>query len=170
MSINKISKMWKFYFWPIVWILIFLPNLIFSFSFDGAALIFSRIIGTVLLIFSLFLSSSGGRTLAKYGHKEEHETFWPDKFQTVGIFSCMRHPMHFGLALFPVSLALISGYVASILASGWGVVAALWFVIQIEEKDTIQRFGKEYYEYIKKVPPFSLRLICIKNAFNIWKN
>lgn len=161
--------LWKFIFWPVVWILISIPSYIWPISLVGLWLIFARVLGVILFFYSMFLASSGGRTLAKFAHQEAHKTFWPDKFTTFGIFGCMRHPMHLGLALFPISVALISGFVLSIFSSGWGVVAALWFIIQIEEKDTIEKYRELYTDYMQKVPPLSLKISCIKEALKVWK-
>jgi protein-S-isoprenylcysteine O-methyltransferase Ste14 len=168
-KLKNMSMIWKFYFWPIAWLLVLLPSLAFPILLENIWLIVARIIGVILLIYSMFLASSGGRTLAKYGHKAEHVTFWPDEFSMVGIFSCMRHPMHLGLAIFPLSVALISENVVAIAASGWGVAAALWFVLHVEEKDTLMKYGEAYSEYMKKTPPFSLKFSCMKKAFNVWK-
>lgn len=168
-KLKNISMIWKFYFWPAVWLLVLLPSLEFPILLENIWLIAGRILGVILLIYSMFLVSSGGRTLAKYGHKAEHETFWPDEFSMVGIFSCMRHPMHLGLAILPLSVALISGNVVAIAASGWGVAAALWFVLHVEEKDTLMKYGKAYSEYMKKIPPFSFKFSCVKKAFSVWR-
>ena len=77
--------------------------------------------------------------------------------------------MHLGLAIFPISVALISGFVLPIFSSGWGVAAALWFIVQIEEKDTIKKYGENYTDYMQKVPPLSLKIECIKEALKVWK-
>lgn len=166
----KINTLWKFFFWPVVWIFIFIPGYIWPISLGGLWLVFTRVLGIILFIYSMFLASIGGRTLAKFAHQEARETFWPDKFTTFGIFGCMRHPMHFGLAMFPISVALISGFVLPIFSSGWGVAAALWFVIQIEEKETIEKYGELYIDYMQKVPPLSLSMSCIKAALQVWKH
>ncbi len=165
----KVAKMWKFYFWLFVWSSVFLPSLFYSLMLEGVWLIVSRILGGILLVCSLLLASSGGRTLAKYAHKEAHETFWPDKFQRVGIFNCMRHPMHLGLAIFPIAVTLLSGLVLAIFSSGWGVTAAFGFVLFIEEKDTLEKYGDEYSTYMKEVPPFSIKIKCFKEAIKVWK-
>jgi protein-S-isoprenylcysteine O-methyltransferase Ste14 len=125
--------------------------------------------GAILLVAALFLASSGGRTLAKFAHQEAHEHFWPDKFTEFGVFGCMRHSMHLGLAILPMSLALISGSALTIAASGWGVAAALWFVLVIEEKDTLDKYGRVYTDYMQRVPPFSLTPACFKAALKVWK-
>lgn len=166
----KITMLWKFIFWPIVWFLVFLPGIMMPLTLSGFWLTASRLFGVLLLLYSLFLASSGGRVLAKNAHQEAHETFWPDKFTEFGIFSCMRHSMHLGLAIFPVAFALLSGLILPILASGWGVTAALWFVLQIEEKDALSKFGQTYMDYMLRVPPFSLRPGCIKAGLQIWRN
>ncbi len=166
---KNLKRLWKFYFWVIVWGLSFAPIIIFPTMLIGGWLIASRILGVFLLIYSLFLSSSGGRTLARFAHQEAHETYWPDKFTEIGIFGCMRHAMHLGLGIFPLAVALISGFVFAIAASGWGVAAALWFVLVIEEKDTLEKYGSVYTDYMQRVPPFSLKLSCVKKALGIWK-
>jgi protein-S-isoprenylcysteine O-methyltransferase Ste14 len=124
--------------------------------------------GSILLAISLLLTSAGGRTLAKQGHQKEHETVWPDKFTEFGVLGCMRHPMHLGLALFPVAVALISGSLSAICSSGWGVAGALWFVLYIEEKDALGKYNTVYSDYMQRVPPFSLKADCIKKALQTW--
>lgn len=118
----KITTIWKFLYWPVVWILIFIPGLIWPVALEGVWLTLSRIVGMILLLFALFYSNSGGRVLARLGHREEHKTFWPDRFMEFGCFACMRHPMHMGLALFPIALALLFGRVLPIVGSGWGKI------------------------------------------------
>lgn len=166
---RKITMIWKFIYWPFIWLLIFIPAFLWPLSLHGTWKIVSIIAGILLLFCSLFLSASGGRILARLAHSEKHETFWPDKFTDFGIFSCMRHPMHLGLAIFPVAIALISGFVPAICSSGWGVAGALWFVIYIEEKDALEKFAQIYNDYMQKVPPFSLKPGCLKKALLIWK-
>ncbi|MGD9900185.1 MAG: isoprenylcysteine carboxylmethyltransferase family protein [Calditrichaceae bacterium] len=161
--------LWKFYYWPIVWLFVFLPGFIWPILLEGAWLVAARIAGVVLLIYALFLTSTGGRVLARLGHQEAHETFWPDKFTEFGIFKFMRHPMHLGLALFPLAIALISGMALPIAGAGWGVTGALWFVLQIEEKDNLKKFGQVYCNYAQKVPPFSISLKCLKAGMEIWR-
>ena len=161
---RKITMLWKFFYWPLVWLLVFFPGIIWPLYVHGILKITAIILGIFVLGFSLLLTSAGGRTLAKTGHQSNHETIWPDKFTDGGIFSCMRHPMHLGLALFPVALSLISGSVPAILSSGWGVSGALWFVLFIEEKDALNKYGGQYSAYMLRVPPFSFAGKCFKEA------
>ncbi len=162
-KLNKITKVWKFFYWPVVWLIVYVPAFVRPVYLYGFQKTIALVFGLILIGISLLLTSAGGRTLAQKGHQKDHKTLWPDKFIEFGIFNCMRHPMHLGLAIFPVALALISGSVPAILSSGWGVSGALWFVLQIEEKDALNKYGMVYSAYMQKVPPFSLRLRCIKS-------
>ncbi len=167
---RKITMVWKFIYWPIVWFVVFIPALFLPVSLHGIPKITSMLAGIILFAISMLLTSSGGRTLAQFGHQKAHETIWPDKFTEFGIFSCMRHPMHLGLAIFPIALALMSCSVTAILSSGWGVAGALWFVLYIEERDALSKYGRVYSDYMQRVPPFSIKIECFKKALMIWKN
>ncbi|MBW1994824.1 MAG: hypothetical protein JRI77_10310 [Deltaproteobacteria bacterium] len=79
------------------------------------------------------------------------------------------HPMHLGLALLSVAVAMMWGSIPVILASGWGVAAAFWFVLMIEEKETLQRFGDEYSRYMQRTPPFVLSPKCLRKGYNTVK-
>ncbi len=170
MKSRKITMVWKFIYWPVIWFFVFVPALFWPVSLHGILKISGMFTGVILLAVALLLTSAGGRTLAKWGHKEAHETIWPDNFIDFGIFSCMRHPMHLGLALFPVAVALMSGSVPAICSSGWGVSSALWFVLHIEEKDALSKYGLVYSEYMQRVLPFSFTVNCLKKALMIWQN
>ena len=161
--------LWKFMFWPIVWIVIFLPGWIWPLYLDGFIRLAAFISGLILFTATMALTAIGGRTLKRFAHQDGHKTFWPDRFTAEGIFSCMRHPMHLGLALLPVATALMWGSLPVILASGWGVAAALWFVLVIEEQDTLRRFDNEYTDYMQRTPPFSLSLSCLRKGYDTIK-
>jgi len=157
---------WKFYYWVVTLFVVLLPGVFIDIKIEGflGGLLF--IIGFLLLIYSLSLASIAGRTLKLFGHKDlQNKTFWPDKFIEIGIYKCMRHPMHLGLALLPLSIALIWGNVASIIASGWGVAAALFFVLNFEEPQTIRRFSN-YCKYLERVKPFNLSFNCLKEGLD----
>ena len=164
---QKMKMVGKFVYWPLVWTAMFLPVFFWPIKLSGFWRALSVLLGLAMLIVSLMLTAGGGRTLAKTGHQPERATFWPDKFTDFGVFGCMRHPMHLGLAIFPVALALLSGYAVAICSSGWGVAAALWFVLHIEEKEALQKYGATYGNYMQRVPPFSLRPECFKKILNV---
>ena len=89
-----------------------------------------------------------------------------NKLVRSGVYSCMRHPMHFGLLFFPLSLALIAGSVSFIV-----IIAPLEMILMVvmikllEEREAIAKFGEEYVRYMKEVPMFNLRPECLKKLF-----
>ncbi len=72
--------------------------------------------------------------------------------------------MHLGIGLLPLSVALISGNLAMILASGWGLGATFWFVLSIEEPETLRKYKDDYIKYLQKTPAFSLSLKCLEDG------
>ncbi len=159
----------KALFWFIVYICIFSTYFIWDKKLSGITSYISLIIGTFLLIYSIVLTAIAGRTLKKFAHKKKGE-FIPDRFVDIGIYSCMRHPMHLGIGFLPLSVALISGNLAMILASGWGVAATFWFVLSIEEPETLVKYKDHYIKYLQKTPAFSSSLKCLEDGLYALKD
>lgn len=134
---------------------------IFGWSYASS----SVFLGLILFVDAIVLTAVGGRTLRYFAHQEDRKTFWPDKFTVVGIYGCMRHPMHLGLALLPVAIALMWGSIPVILTAGWSVAAAFWFVLTIEEKEALQYFGNEYSRYMQDTPAFTLAPKCLMKGY-----
>ncbi len=163
------KQLWKFLYWPLLWAATLYSGYILckypSCRFKGVTGYASIIIGLIIIAYSLLLTSIGGRTLKRYGHVKSR--LWPDKLVTVGIYSCMRHPQHLGLSLFPVGLGLLARSLGSVIASGWAVVGALLFVLMIEEPECLNKYGEDYYNYMRRVPAFSLNPGCIVKGIKL---
>ncbi len=143
----------KFAFWIISWILLVLIG-VFTPGYIGYNFILIPL-GFAFLIYGLILNAIAGRTLKKYGHFEIKKGIKaPEKLVTKGIYSCMRHPAQFGSIFFGVGIAILTRNLFSILAAGWYMAVALYFILAVEEKETYERFGRKYMEYAKRVPPF----------------
>lgn len=154
----------KILFWVLVYFAIFFVALMHNFKFHGISKFLSTLLGLFITVYALALASIAGRTLKRYAHKEPGSSFVPDKFTQVGIYSCMRHPMHLGIGLLPFGLALLFGNIGATLASGWVVAAAFWFVLVVEEPEVIASYGKSYSEYMQKVPAFKMSLRCLEDG------
>jgi len=154
----------KAIFWLIVYIFVFSVGFLSNLKISGICYLLMALLGVGLLLYSFALAAIAGRTLKKFAHKVKGESFIPDKFTDVGIYSCMRHPMHLGIALMPLALSLIWGNLGAVLASGWALAAGFWFVLAVEEPEVIKEYKQDYIEYMQKVPPFSLSLKCLENA------
>ena len=154
----------KVLFWVIVYIGILLVGLLSDWYIIGICKYILAIVGIFIASYAFALSSIAGRTLKRYAHKEPNSGFVPDKFTSFGIYSCMRHPMHLGIGLLPLGIALLFGNVGAVLVSGWALAAAFWFVLSIEEPETIESYKESYIEYMQKVPAFSFSLRCIETG------
>ncbi len=121
-----------------------------------------------LMIFNLLINSSRntGRFLALWGREGKLPRMETNKLVTIGYYACMRHPMHFGLLLFPLAIAFMIGSLSFIL-----IIAPLEILLMIimiklvEEPQAVRKFGEEYLRYRDQVPMFSLRLECLKALF-----
>ena len=94
----------------------------------------------------------------------------PDKLVTEGIYSCMRHPAQFGSIFFGIGLSFLTMKLIAILYTGWISVIALYFILAIEEKETLELFGKEYCEFLKMRKPFTFSYQCLKRGIKSLKN
>jgi protein-S-isoprenylcysteine O-methyltransferase Ste14 len=162
---------WKFGFWFSSWASIVLVG---YFSPEivqwGAARYLLIAIGIALIIYGLLLNSIAGRTLKKYGHFDIKKGIKkPDKLVTDGIYSCMRHPAQFGSILFGIGVSLLTVKLLAILYAGWISFLALYFILAVEERETIAEFGEEYCEFLKERRPFSFSFKCLKKALKYLK-
>ncbi len=154
----------KMIFWAIVYVSVYIASAFTDIKVCGFCGGVLWILGTVVTLYALALTFISGRTLKKFAHKEPGSGFVPDKFTDKGIYSCMRHPMHLGIGLLPFGLALLSGNLGAILASGWALAAAFWFVLEIEEPEVIESYGQDYINYMQKVPSFKYNLKCLEKG------
>jgi len=122
--------------------------------------LFIRIIGLAGIIFTHFLLKRTGKLLRMFG--ESVLWGWSTKLIVKNVYKCVRHPHHLGVGMFMTFLGLLIGYPVTfiiITVSQW-----LWvflFVLFIEEKECLEKFGDEYREYSKNVPMFFCNPICI---------
>jgi len=66
----------------------------------------SAVLGILLLVLAFRAAANGGRELTK-GRVGDIPRLETNRLVTTGIFSCMRHPMLFGLTLLPLGWALL---------------------------------------------------------------
>jgi len=125
--------------------------------------IISFLIGIILMFLVLKISKNTGRTLAKYGRKGDVKRMETNVLVKEGIYKYMRHPMHLGLMLFPLSFAFLVGSPSFIIfIAPVEIILMLILIKLIEEPEAIRKFGSEYLEYEKKVPGFCFKKKCLK--------
>ena len=150
----------------ILWISLTIVSLIIGLSLDLNFIVtksfpvFVRITGVIGVILVHFLLKRTGKLLRIFGDCELWG--WSTKLITQNIYSCVRHPHHLGVGLFMTFLALLIGLPITffiITISQW-----LWvflFVLFIEEKECLEKFGDQYVQYKKNVPMLIGNPICI---------
>ena len=106
-----------------------------------------NIIGGVLVIISGIFHGHCGKT-----HKQAHDQANDiKKIITTGIYSKIRHPIYLSLILMNLGIALAFGVYWSLFFS---IIFSIFAVLTSskEEQFLLDRFKKEYEEYMKKVP------------------
>ncbi len=161
----------KFAFWFISWGIIAAVGIFTSNSIPRPYSYPFILLGILLMGYGLTLNALAGRTLKIYGHFDIKKGIKkPDRLVTVGIYSCMRHPAQFGSIFFGVGIALITANLYSILLAGWFFAFALYFILAVEERETLADFGEEYAEFLRTRKPFSFSIKCLREGFRALKN
>jgi len=125
----------------------------------------SAIVGIVVIKLAFNAASTGGKELTK-GRVGDIARLETNQLVTTGIFSCMRHPMLFGLTLLPFGWALFLGSPTFItLVAPLEMIFIIVMVLVFEEMEVRAKFGKEYEEYKAKVPMVNLSKKCLKELF-----
>ena len=140
----------------------YFPHLLTNPLFHLIAFIAGIIVGR----FAFKAAAVGGRELARHGRVGNIPRLETNRLVTSGIYSCMRHPMLFGLMLLPLAFALVLGLPTFIFfIAPLEALIILLLVLTLEEKEAYKKFGKAYDEYKKKVPAFPKSLECLKRLF-----
>ena len=125
------------------------------------------IIGVLLLYLMIRISKNTGRTLTKYGRSGELKRMETNVLVEQGVYQYMRHPMHLGLFLFPLSVAFLVASPSFILIIAPVEILMMMLLIKlIEEPEAIGKFGDAYRAYQKRVPGFCFKKECLKE---LWK-
>lgn len=157
-----------------LWLVMLVGGAVFSLMKDWQTPLFhnwlfhlvSFAIGTVLIILAFRAAGNGGRELAK-GRSENLPRLETDKLVTTGIYTCMRHPMLFGLTLLPLGVAFLLGSPTFItIVAPLEMLFIIIMVLIFEEMEVHKKFGKDYEKYKKEVPMVSFRWECLKRLFS----
>ncbi len=118
-------------------------------SYNSAPLLILRYAGWILLLFgALFLLSERARR----GNEGLIKT---------GVYSPVRHPEFLGHVFVIVSMIFFAQTAISFV-TGVALLLMLWIAIVGEERKNIDKFGKEYVEYMKDVPRLNIIIGIIR--------
>jgi len=85
------------------------------------------------------------------------ETHRPEKIVTTRIYSRVRHPQYLGGLLAHVGISFLLSAWYSLLCTPL-MTLLIYLISKKEEKELIKEFGKEYEDYMKRVPMLIPRL------------
>ncbi|MFX1380399.1 MAG: methyltransferase family protein [Promethearchaeota archaeon] len=81
------------------------------------------------------------------------ETHRPEKVISRGLYSVIRHPQYFGGVVAHIGITILLSAIFSLITTP--IIILLNFLISWkEERELIKEFGKEYEDYMKRVPMF----------------
>lgn len=143
---------------------LYLDGILFESTYINPGVHFiSFIIGALLFAIVVKISKNTGRALSRYGRTGNLKRMETNILVNRGAYKYMRHPMHLGLLLFPLSFAFIIGSPSFILFIAPGEIMFILLMIKlVEEPKTIKKFGKDYMEYKSQRPWFCIKKDCLK--------
>ncbi|RRS30541.1 MAG: hypothetical protein P794_06185 [Epsilonproteobacteria bacterium (ex Lamellibrachia satsuma)] len=125
----------------------------------------SALLGIVILKLAFNAAGNGGRELTK-GRVGDIPRMETNRLVTTGLFSCMRHPMLFGLTLLPLGWAFLLGSPTFIkIIAPLEMLFIIVMVIIFEEMEVNRKFGKAYEAYRQEVPMVSFKAECLRELF-----
>ena len=76
-----------------------------------------------------------------------------DELITIGVYRYLRHPQYLGFLL--ITLGWLIHWPTIPTAAMWPIIVVMYYrLAKKEEKESVERFGDKYLQYIKKVPMF----------------
>ena len=76
----------------------------------------------------------------------------PGKMATTGPFSVIRHPTYLSHTLMFLGVFLVSGITAAGIIALLDMIVVNLFIIPLEERELLTRFGEAYEQYREQVP------------------
>ncbi len=122
--------------------------------------IWLRIIGIAGMLLAHFPLKRTGKLLGSMADPEQ----WgcTNRLVTTDLYRCLRHPHHFFIGIFMTSLGLAIGHVFAFLL----IVVPQWlwifgFLLLVEERELLGKFGEAYAAYRREVPMLIPNPVCM---------
>jgi protein-S-isoprenylcysteine O-methyltransferase Ste14 len=77
---------------------------------------------------------------------------------TEGIYGRIRHPRYVEVFFWILAYAFVANYLA-LYITAVASLPVLYLIVILEERELLDRFGREYEEYRRRVPPFVPRKV-----------
>lgn len=127
-----------------VWILDSFVFKLSTFLNEDVRWYFPVVLGIIILALAGYFTGAGLKTV--FGEVRN-----PPQVITSGVFSIVRHPVYLGSIMTILGLTIMTLSLFSLII--WLIIVIFYYYISHhEEKLLLARFGKEYEDYMKKVP------------------
>ena len=120
--------------------------------YNSANLVTLLYIGWIILTFGIIFILWSGKS-RREGYVEEDIS--KGVLVESGMYAFVRHPEFLGHILIIFALIIISQHVISLVV-GTILIVLLYLAMMEEEKRNIEKFGKVYKDYMKRVPRINL--------------
>lgn len=150
-------------FFTIIFTIAFLIQIsIMIFVYNDLGLTFLTYIGWIVWLFSLYFALIPFFKFKKRGEVEKGKNYTQTtKLVKDGPYAVVRHPQYLGGILFTISITLWSQVWLSLVLSILIVILTYQWTYS-EDNKLIEKFGKDYESYKKKVPRLNPILGIIK--------
>jgi len=157
-KIYSLISGWGFFlFWAGLWfspqsrfVVPVFPNLAVTVPAAGFTI---QIVHLVIFIPFFFIGAWLGIEGVKETTLRVAEMHRTEKIITSGVYSISRHPQYLGGLLAHVGISFLLSASYSLLSTPL-MVLLVYLISRKEEKELIKEFGKEYEDYMKRVPMF----------------
>jgi protein-S-isoprenylcysteine O-methyltransferase Ste14 len=150
------------------WILMPPVLLLMALTFLARDSLLGRDFGThYVLLVPCILSLACGITVAR--RRKKHLRFGilsgvPElsegdggRLLTEGIYASIRHPRYVETVFIVIAYALFANYLGAYVVVALSF-PAIYLIVLLEERELLERFGREYEDYCRRVPRFVPRL------------
>lgn len=112
----------------------------------------NRRFGTVLIFFGAVIIAYCARLFFIFGKGTPVPTDPPKKLVVAGLYKYSRNPMYIGMYLVILGELFLSGSFLILTYLLFIAIVFHFYVVKVEEPKLKKRFGKQYEEYLKRVP------------------
>lgn len=155
---HKYKMTWKFWIGTSILGALFIAHILLSVLFyNSAGLNIILYCGWILMVGTLVLFFSSNVLQKKGGVPEGKSYGGTTILVDCGIYSMIRHPIYFSFILLFIALVCLSQHWLSVLTSIPLIISMYWIMI-IEEKVTLEKFGDTYQRYMQNVPRTNILL------------
>lgn len=114
----------------------------------------TKVTGLLLLIFGLFIFAYCSRLFKNIGNGTPVPVEPPKELVIEGLYRKSRNPIYIGYWLILIGESLFLGQSLVLLYAILFIFTLHLYIVFVEEKELVKRFGDDYKKYLQKVPRY----------------